>query len=73
MVMSGTAAAASDHRLVVWVPEAGKGAPKPTGSGITDLKVEAVAGGFYVTGTTECAYQLSIDGADVSAAPLVAC
>jgi endoglycosylceramidase len=73
MVLAGTAATSSGGALVVWVPDAGKGAPKPTGVGVKDLKVEAVTGGFYVTGTTDCAYQLSIDGADVAAAPLVAC
>lgn len=68
MTMSGVAPAAGGE-LVVWVPDNGTGSPKAAASSVEGIEVHPVTGGFYVTGTARCAYQLSIGG-PVKTAPL---
>jgi len=62
--------------LVVWVPDNGKGTPKVTVVGLTDVKTEAVPGGFYVTAKPSsgaCKYLIGVDGADVTTQPAPTC
>jgi endoglycosylceramidase len=52
--------------LVVWVPDNGHGPPHPSGVGLRDLAFSPVPGGFRVTATTSCRYQLDIDAPSAS-------
>jgi len=72
LVLEGRTSASG--QLVIWVPDTGKGEPKPTASGVTDLQVISVSGGYYVTGTagttatsaTQCTYRVTIDADDAA-------
>ena len=67
--------AKTDARLQVWVPktEAHPAAPKVTGQGIDDVQVQAVAGGWQVSATVGCAYELAVDIAPPASPTPLAC
>lgn len=71
--MTVVAKAHGSGQLVVWVPDAGKGAPKVSGANLTDLKTQPVPGGYYVTATSGGCYRLQIDAAAAAADPAPAC
>jgi endoglycosylceramidase len=64
-------------RLALWVPDNGKGAPAVSVKNLSDVKTEAVRGGFYVTASVApgaCRYEVSIDApAAASGGPALTC